>query len=253
MGIMPPFKVNIKMQDGRDSVLNVKTGESFARLQENIQHLFYAFVKNGTHAFEIYPENSVALIRFYVCDTTDLELFFSNCFQQINKNKIEHVFIDVSLNQGGTTQACELFFNHLNFKCHVKAIIGCRRDGKLKYSKVKYERNNQKGYRGNIYVYQSYMTTSAGTFIGEMLRNSGRAVLVGTETGGCVPVYTEKDFFHLKNSGIVAYCAHQFYNQTNSRLPRDKNGFLLPDIFYPFNLERRLELSDCIKIINSNK
>lgn len=252
MGIVPPFRVEVKTGGGRDSVLHI-AGERLGKLQEEIQNALGGLFEGGPFGFEIYPENSIAIIRFYVCDTTGMKSFFSDCFEQIGQHGIKNVFIDVALNGGGTTQACELFLDHLDFTCKMKATMGSKENGVLKYKKAEYVKKSRGGYKGNVYVFQSFLTTSSGMFIGEILKSSGNGVLVGTETGGCMPVYTDSEFFNLKNSAATAYCASQHYRHISSRLPRDKSGFLLPDIVYPFRMDKRLEMEDCMKIISLNK
>lgn len=252
-GIKAPFQVVVKDKDGRSATIQVK-GESLVELEQQIQKAFGIYYQDGMHSFETYPEQSVAIIRFNVCDTTGgLAAILSDCFNQIAKDRIRNVFIDVSMNGGGTTQACEILLDHLCFKGHVRAMIGERDGSKVKYAKSSYKKDNKEGYKGKVYVYQSFLTASSGTFIGEMLKSVKRAVLVGTETGGCVPVYTNKDMFSLQNSEIPAFCALMHYDRATPALPRDKNGFLLPDIPYPFELGKRLELSDCVKIIGLDK
>lgn len=251
-GIKAPFQVVIEGKDGRDVAMQVK-GVSLMELGQQVEKALWIYYQEGVHSFETYPEQSVAIIRFNVCDTTGgLDRILSDCFKQVAKDRIENVFIDVSMNGGGTTQACEMLLDHLCFRGNVKAVIGERDGSSIKYLESSYKKNNKEGYKGKVYVYQSFLTASSGTFISEMLKSVKRAALVGTETGGCVPVYTNKDEFSLKNSDIMAFCATMHYYKAKPALPRDKNGFLLPDISYPFELGKRLELSDCLKIIGLN-
>ena len=250
--ITPPFSVEMEGQYGKKSVLKVQ-GANLRELQESLQKKLSVFFKNGPYDFEIHPEVSMAIIRFYVCDTVGLKSFFSNCFKEIKQEKIKNIFVDVSLNGGGTTQACELLFEQLNFDSKMEIVVSQKEGGTLRSQRLRYNKRGRGEYSGNIYVFQSFLTVSSGTVIGEVLKSSRKAVLVGTRTGGCVPVYTDKENFELSNSRIEVYCARQYYNQTRPQLQRDQDGFLLPDIFYPFGLDRQLELSDCIEIISLNK
>lgn len=104
-------------------------------------------------------------------------------------------------------------------------------------------------FNGKIYIYQSIYSTSAIPDFCAIMKVLANATLVGTETGSGIPLYAGSKSFNLKNSKLGYMVATRLYKSELPRLPRTPEGYLLPDVEYPFLTERLLNVADCKKII----
>ena len=84
-----------------------------------------------------------------------------------------------------------------------------------------------------------------------MLKAMAHATIVGTESGRVG--YLSAKHYTLPHSQRQVFIPDMLYEEESPALPRTADGRLLPDIPYPFLVDRRLGVEDCLKIIELNK
>lgn len=117
MDIYPPYQVRIHV-NGQDSLLNIGNGVDYWALKYDVvDGLNEFFDYDKPYSFEIYPDSSVAIIRFNVCvsdeGASDFECFLRSCFEQIKSRHISSLFIDISRNGGGNGNINYMFVPYL--------------------------------------------------------------------------------------------------------------------------------------------
>ena len=247
----PPFTVKCRTLENRDTTI-VLEGEK--RIAWNSSQ----YIKDRKqYNFELYPEDKIAIVRYSeVFDKekvarfdAQLDDFFRNC----RAHGIRHLFFDVSRNVGGLSRGFMFFFPYLQTgrkKSYQRLIVERDRE----YREILEGEMVQppkwiKPFKGNVYVYQSFHTGSAGPDFCACMKVLVDAVLVGTETGGGIPLYGIYKMFNLPNTGDEFVVSTHCVKEEFPKLPRTPEGYLLPDIEYPMLTERLLNVEDCRKII----
>lgn len=243
MELKPPYQVMFEGAVEPEEVEGVYYGKlwSKANLMEKDVDL------------QVFPSDSIAVIYFNQCTNNleKVETFLLRAFKYIADYHVKNLFIDVSRNPGGTTDAADLFLKYIHFdnkkSCYYQWIKRKGMQGRGYCNEIPEEQ--PMAFKGNIYVYQSCATRSAGPWIGEVLRAFSRAVIVGTPTEATLPVYIDSKRFRLPNSRFHLGVSHKYFYQEEPQIPRTEWGGVKPDIDYPFLMDRRLSLDDCRKII----
>ncbi len=249
----PPFTVKCRTLENRDTTV-VLEGETKESLR-NVQNAFYK--DKHQCRFELYPEDKIAIVRYGEVFGKEeiprfdaqLDDFFRNC----RAHGIRHLFFDVSRNVGGLSRGFMFFFPYLQTgrkKSYQRLIVERDRE----YREILEGEMVQppkwiKPFKGNVYVYQSFHTGSAGPDFCACMKVLVDAVLVGTETGGGIPLYGIYKMFNLPNTGDEFVVSTHCVKEEFPKLPRTPEGYLLPDIEYPMLTERLLNVEDCRKII----
>ena len=247
----PPFTVRCRTLENRDTTV-VLEGETRASLN-NAQYA----KDTKIYDFELYPEDKIAIVRYSEVFGKEeirnfdaqLDDFFRNC----RAHGIRHLFFDVSRNVGGLSRGFMFFFPYLQTgrkKSYQRLIVERDRE----YREILEGEMVQppkwiKPFKGNVYVYQSFHTGSAGPDFCACMKVLVDAVLVGTETGGGIPLYGIYKMFNLPNTGDEFVVSTHCVKEEFPKLPRTPEGYLLPDIEYPMLTERLLNVEDCRKII----
>lgn len=209
--------------------------------------------------FRCYPADSIAIIYFDECihELKELDVFLAQTFHEIREAGIKNLFVDVSRNPGGTSRAADLFLKYIRFNRKKQQKIWLKKgkvSGEKKIcSKFYYPPEQANAFEENIFIYQSYATRSAGTWLVEVLSAVSRAVIAGTPTEATLPVYIDGDVYQLPNSKFYFQISKKFIYKEKISIPRTKWGGLLPAIEYPFLKDRRLNVDDCKKIIELNR
>ncbi len=247
----PPFTVRCRTLENRDTTV-VLDGEMRISLNDS------PYIKDRKrYNFELYPEDKIAIVRYSeVFDKekvarfdAQLDDFFRNC----RAHGIRHLFFDVSRNIGGLSRGFTFFFPYLQTgrkKSYQRLIVERERQYKETLEGEMVQSPKWiKPFKGNVYVYQSFHTESAGPDFCACLKVLADAVLVGTETGGGIPLYGIYKMFNLPNTGDEFVVSTHCVKEEFPKLPRTPEGYLLPDIEYPMLTERLLNVEDCRKII----
>lgn len=271
-GIFPPYRIEAKTRNNRDTLMFVdglEEREVRAKRLE-IATKLYAFPSgasgdiflggNPPYKFQIYPEESVAIIRyneaFWPEDYPKIDSLIHRFFQDCDHHNIEYLFIDFSRNEGGGFWGYEIFGPYLKFKRKRYKRLYLTKGGVQSWRDLSIENRTNRGvepFRGQIFVYQSSYTGSATSMFCSVLKATTNALLVGTETGQGIPLTGGYDDYPFPySSGFLRIPKHCQIAESPV-LRRDSNGYLLPDIPYPFLTARWLDVEDCKKIIRLKK
>lgn len=255
-----PYKIMATDSLGKDSLITC-FGEDNTKLEEK-RKVAFIFEKNKPYGFEIYPKEKIAIIRydevFWNEDYPEIGRLISDFFRNCRKKKIEYLFFDISRNSGGIISQFKIFFPYLPLdknKCYILYSVG--KNGK-EYEEVinahdqELKKSHKVPFKGAMFIYQSYFSKSAAPIFAAAMKVLGNAKLVGKETGSIFPVYSCSRSFYLPHSGYEYTVSEKLYRSEFPKLSRTSEGFLLPDIEYPFLTERRLNVEDCKKIIELN-
>ncbi|MDE6451962.1 MAG: hypothetical protein K2L23_06715, partial [Odoribacter sp.] len=179
----PPFMVKCRTSENRDTTV-VLEGETRASLNNS------QYAKDRKiYDFELYPEDKIAIVRYSEVfgkeEIPNFDVRLDDFFRNCREYGIRHLFFDVSRNIGGYDRGFMFFFPYL------------QTGRKKSYQRLIVERNQQyreilegemvqppkwvKPFKGNVYVYQSFHTGSAGPDFCACMKVLADAVLVGTE------------------------------------------------------------------------
>lgn len=257
--IYPPYKVSVKTKAGEDSMI-MSAGINKLLIEARVKE---SFLYNEKYKFELYPREKIAIIRYNEVfsreDYPEIDSLLYSFFRNCKKEHIQYLFFDVSRNGGGYDREFSMFFPFLKMdknKCY-------RREIEVKeqvyWEDFCIDRQRQPQvagiipFKGKVFVYQSVMSYSAAPDFCAVMKAVSCAILVGTETGTGIPLYAASREFNLKNSRLAYHVSTKLYKSESPRLPRTPEGYLLPDIEYPFLTDRLLNVEDCKKIIEKSK
>ncbi|MBC7861675.1 MAG: S41 family peptidase [Bacteroidia bacterium] len=170
-----------------------------------------SLLENNTNRY--YIKDSIAVIKLTGFSKSDVS-FFNKVFQEIDKTKIKNLVIDLRGNTGGNRKAAVSLTKHLVDSAFSYSILqpklktGKYLNGKGKFflflSKLKYNvgdifkgRKTKLGrefrykyspaknpFNGKVFVITDGLTVSASTMVTSWLKQSGKAVFVGRQSGG---------------------------------------------------------------------
>lgn len=265
LGIYSPCEVKVEPDEG-DTTVYIEKGVDYWALKYEVNEFgdeFWGYDDN--YIFRSYPDSSVAVIYLYSSRIEDKEMvafdqFLKSCFQELESEKIENLFIDISRNQGGNSSAHGLFFKYLQnkksfrsaFRAQDKVLIG---KNKFRTKLIRHMERlpRQEGYDGKVFIYQSPLSHSAAPKLSYLFRMLDRGILVGTSTERIDYIYSRLAYIDLPNSHLRAASASRYFLPWSRPPEMNAEGGLDPDIPYPFLFEHPLELSDCMKIIELDK
>lgn len=253
--LQAPFRVCLRTPNGRDSVVLLE-GEDNPNLKNSTRH---ETVEEKPYHFELYPRERIGIIRyneiFWVEYYPEVDSVVSRFFQDCNKQRIKHLFFDVSRNGGGYGRQFCMFFPYLRMsksECYQRD-IRTKTERYWDCCQVDSQKTGIKPFKGKIYVYQGLFSQSGTPDFCAIMKVLAKATLVGTETGSGIPQYTTGWLFNLKHSGLECRVAKEQWISERPRLPRTPEGYLLPDVEYPVSQEHLLNVQDCRKIIEKAK
>lgn len=254
--IHPPYRVSVLTKEGKDSVVILK-GMDRSYWEE--------YCKNKTgkeepYGFELYPLAGIGIIRyndiFWREDYPEADSLLHRFMLDCREKRIRYLFFDVSRNTGGYDREFSMFFPYIRMnrrKCYQREIETKKKIYMDAWCGNNKEQPNIKPFNGKIFVYQSIYSQSGTPDFCAIMKTLADAVLVGTETGSGIPLYTSAQHFNLKNSGLEYRVSTKLWKSESPRLPRTSEGYLLPDIQYPFLTDRLLNVEDCKIIIEKSK
>ena len=179
-GIVPPYQV-VYRENGQLHTEEIAAAD-YATMGAESDRFWEQFYPVEAYSFEIYPEASVAIIRFNRCVGIEglpaLRAFLDACFENMEQKHIGNLFIDVSRNGGGSTLSCDLFFEYIHYPkpCTytlVEEMKEVKKNGKLHFKTHhwKWHYSAHDGFKGKVFIYQSAFTCSAAPWLGNQLRS----------------------------------------------------------------------------------
>lgn len=268
-GIFPPYRIGAKTREGQDTIITLDgVSEQETLIKRNqIATQLYAFPPkasgdiflggNPPYKFQIYPEESIAIIRynesFWPEEYPEIDSLIHHFFQDCAHHNIQYLFFDLSRNEGGVLMSYESFGPYLKFNQTRYDRFYLNRDGTQGWYDLSVGNRMDRGvkpFAGQIFVYQSFYTASATSMFCSVMKATTNAVLVGTETGQGLPLTGSYKDHPFPNSDGFVRIPKDCQLAEKPKLRRDSNGYLLPDIPYPFLTDRWLDVQDCKKIID---
>ncbi len=268
-----PFTLCVKDKTGKDSVFTINGKEQV--------HAWTRLFTGTMKDFSIYDSESIAILNYNSCRYTDKKEIdeFAEwvdwVFKKLSDDGIKHLFIDISHNGGGNPKINDIIFRKIEHDSVSYPLFNeikissqlLKRDVPLFFlrpvARIKYGKNYGttlkityspvKGYNGNIYLIQGPVTFSAALEMAAWFRYSGRATIIGEETGGMTAGYTNVIMAQLPYSKFPIQSSCNYYEYPNGQMDR---GFL-PDV--PIKLDytkAQYELEDLkrfLKMIEENK
>lgn len=259
--LVSPYRVEGIGSDGKPAQLEL---QDYSTKELNADLYRYCGNAGGTSTYfrgrkelcqlEIYKKDSLAIIRQESArhDAIHEDLvrsFFLLCRLQ----GIKYLFLDLSRSQGGGLNGCHFFDSYLDYDPTLSYKIKMRNNQTDGWWDVNMSRTdpNAQPFQGELFVYQSYYTIDYPAIEAAMLKAMAHATIVGTESGRVG--YLSAKHYTLPHSQRQVFIPDMLYEEESPALPRTADGRLLPDIPYPFLVDRRLGVEDCLKIIELNK
>ena len=155
--------------------------------------------------FEYLPNQHVFYMQYNVVadkDDEKLSAFFDRAFQEVEKQPVEKLVIDIRRNNGGN--------GYLNWP--------------LIYHIIRSDKINQKG---KLFAIIGRLTFSAGTMCAVYLERHTSTIFVGEPTGGSPNSYGEHGEVTLPNSNIQVFVSTLYWQESD---PRDKRPWIAPQV-----------------------
>lgn len=188
--------------------------------------------------------------------------FLKDSFEQIQKQGITNLIIDIRKNGGGTTNIAEYLYSFLSDKpyrvfaqVHVKYSDEALKELKIfdpillfrvkvlnqkiiiNRSSFKKPPKNPLRFNGNIYILTGPLTFSAATDFAAMIKDLSVGKVVGQETGGLASCYGDVLSFTLPNSRLQLGVSFKYFVRCGDF---DDGKGVIPDIVVevdPFSQE----------------
>ena len=218
--------------------------------------------------FRFYPDESVAIIEYNSStDSDNLSEWIDEVFSIISDEDIQHLFIDISRNDGGGSIANNVIYNkigHDGFALSANIELRLSRHfidaelcsgvypffQRLAYRLIygwKIKSNNYEsfypttGYAENIYLIQGPQTYSAAVDMAAWFKYSGIGTIIGEETGGPSASFSSSIRNRLPNSKIRIKSASNYIEYPGGKPDRG----IMPDIPIELDYSKKyFELED---------
>ena len=270
--ILPPYTIRGRTPNGVDTtfVQNAWNKDKLKK-QKNKKKQFSSLLDRELYELQIFPSDSIALITYDAClpplDYVNIDSIMNSFFSNCKDLNIKYLFIDISRNNGGFIGSSQIFTPYLmkeNLRYDMYSISNAINDtARLSFSflhgnyhdySVKPFKNNKlKPFEGDIFVYQSPWTGSAAGFLASILKATANSIVVGTKSEPMIPYTAFNMSYQFPYSNATLKVSSRRVEYEKPQLPRDKNGSLLIDIEYPFNINERIKLKDIKLIISKYK
>jgi hypothetical protein len=264
--IRPPFSVVI------DSGKRTETIEYKGINIFNAEKAYEGLYKYPRYGFRIYPEKSIAIIDYNTCSYNLNDSFvrdrlneiFDDMFQQVSDNNIQHLFLDISRNEGGNSNLNSYLLKHIHRPDTVKLSFSVQNrydpyskdeqyelDSMNNWTNFKPLLPRQDGYSKQLYIIQGRRTSFPAMEISEWLGKMDNVTLIGEQTGRATGIYTNNVKFFLPESQIPFWCSHQHWNAIpNGR----KDQGIVPDIPVKLNYDKpHYELNDLLQFMEKKQ
>ncbi len=282
-GIEAPFELAIKQAGTKELDALVFQGVD----SWNIRNAYIGAFGCPFRNFRVFPEESIAVIDYNSCKyklhkkawRKNLTEWANHIFNELEKQNIEHLFIDISRNGGGNSGANKYLLERLVtdtiklnltitykvsnelYKYKFRAMgkksfrkeFGCNGDVFVRNETWKTP-NKSPSYNGNVYLIQGANTYSAGADFSAAFIQSEAGIVIGEETGGQPDEFNEPiPEIRLPFSKFGVQCSWKYYD---SELGEHGRGWLpdVPIVLNPYKTEHSLEdLQGFLKEIEAYK
>lgn len=198
---------------------------------------------NDYVSYKIDKESDIAVFTLDSCDLNDRYINTVDAlFDDVNKNRIKNIVIDVRNNHGGNSRVIEYFLAHVSFSNLKSVKSECRKNGQLHtydYETISSEElrnlvSKKSGkcisniFNGNLYVTTSNKTFSSGMWWAMLLQDNKIARVIGEVPGNSPTSYGDSSpSFTAPNSKIKFKSTFKKFYRPNKEA--DPNH-IIPDI-----------------------
>lgn len=276
----PPYQAKIRSENGilEVEIKGVHYDFAWPRYFQQQAPYLDTLYHEPVISMRFAPQDSLAVLYYNSSDpenNKEIRKGIESFFKKVHQQGIKNIFIDVSMNLGGSSLLHDYIFKHLcspPYEIKWKAYatqngIACLEESyrKLLSKKIwtefkdiaqngvkEFSEQNQvntPGYDGKVFVIMGAKTFSAGHTFCEKVRTGKKGILVGEVAGQRSPYTGTAIDFVLPHSKIPFTCGS--YSYILEPTITDSEGFLQPDIPYP--MAHPLGIADYKKIIHSSK
>lgn len=203
--------------------------------------------KNGAwFSYNIYKEDSLGVFTINQCSLNgSYKTFLNNFFEEVYKENIKNIAIDVRNNMGGDSRVINEFIKYLDVKQYKDF------SGTIRYSKeaveqrgyekdsgvkdfngnvVKNEKVENKNliFKGKVYVLTSNITFSSANWFGVIFKDNKVGTILGEPTGNAPSSYGDILSFQTPNAKLVFSVSHKKWIRPDKE--KNNDNTLFPDI-----------------------
>lgn len=214
-------------------------------------------VRDRPWYFLLFPEYSMALFEFNTCGPNgrlgQFDSVVAVYIDSINHYGINHLFVDISHNDGGNDVFCQHFLCHIDGlpdTMVVRGIIDTEMGSIENPDEMQMTmsfRAIRPLYRGKLFFVQSQFTYSAGVFLANLAKQYGLGVVIGEETSGLTSTYSRHNSIKLPNSGLAFFSSDKYFRYFGTTGPRGVMPDIPFDIGYHY-LFRSLDIDTLLKM-----
>lgn len=244
LGLPDAFEVQLK---GSNESVKLKQPEDFA------SELYDPAVIScpDNLCFELVDKNTAVLtittFNYYDWNNEHLvfNAFIDKCIQELNKNKIKNLIIDLRYNGGGSQYPSIYLLQHLVDKPFIY------------YSKSEFEGKSQAFYgegvfqpnvnrfKGKVYfLIDGNGTSTTGHFM-SLVKSLDRGTIIGEELGSNQFCTAGQTLCRLKHTKLVVSIANNVHVSSATNLP--DNVGIRPDFYVTQNIDEYLKKVDAVK------
>jgi C-terminal processing protease CtpA/Prc len=288
-GIQDTILLEYEIADKKGAIkFDVKECVNLWKLAENENGL-----QKGELPFDyrIFKDDAIALLELNSfleenVDNVKYSEFLNTFFDSINSSGIQHLFIDISANGGGSDEYSYMLLEYLAkdstyylgkllFKNSAERKKFLRKHDREMYrdyvkmaknkdfylKKTIWEKESPDSairYKNNIYLIQSRQTASAATSIVNFIKTYKIGITIGTEISDGIAFYANLMPFEMKHSKLYFTCASSYYMGVGAENEPVKDR-IQPDILYPipnpfknFTIKQLKEMLQLIERYNTH-
>lgn len=200
----------------------------------------------GWFSYNIYKEDSLGVFTINQCSLNgSYKTFLNNFFEEVYKENIKNIAIDVRNNMGGDARVIDEFIKYLDIKQY-KSFSGTMRYSKEAmeqrgYDKdsgmktfdskvVKNEKIEDKNliFKGKVYILTSNITFSSANWFGVIFKDNKLGTILGEPTGNAPSSYGDILSFQTPNAKLVFSVSHKKWIRPDKE--KNDDNTLFPDI-----------------------
>lgn len=197
-------------------------------------------------SFNIYKEDSLGVFTINQCSLNgSYKTFLNNFFEEVYKENIKNIAIDVRNNTGGDSRVINEFIKYLDVKQY-KDFSGAIRYSKEAVEQRGYERdsgiknfngnvvknekieNKNLIFKGKVYILTSNITFSSANWFGVIFKDNKLGTILGEPTGNAPSSYGDILSFQTPNAKLVFSVSHKKWIRPDKE--RNDDNTLFPDI-----------------------
>ena len=180
-------------------------------------------------SYEIDKKHSLVILTLDSCKYNDhYREVVAQMFDDVEKNGIENIAVDLRANSGGMSKVADEFINYLDVD-EYRGWASELRAGWFKFiSDAKTYKNQRKGagFKGNVYILTSVLTYSSAMDFAMFIQDNRLGKVVGESCGNMPASCGEVAHFKLPNSGLYM----QISGVKWFRIDETKSGMpIIPD------------------------